>query len=263
MKIIDTHCHAAQVWYEPLESLLFQMDQNQVEQAILIQIFNEYDNMYNLECVQRHPDRLSLVVLVDVKRPTAVAELERLVEQGAKGVRMRANWRSPGADPLALWRAALRLGVPVSCMGASKDFAAPAFVELVQALPELTIIIEHLGSSSQPDGEVSPFPLRQQVFDRARFPNLYIKVPGFGEFCPRAIPVNADFPFERDNLQLLDRAYAAFGSDRMLWGSDYSPVSNREGYRNALHYPLDYFKAQHPEACDAIFGGTAARVFGL
>ena len=43
MKIIDTHCHASRIWYEPLDNLLFQMDQNQVEQAVLIQIFNEYD----------------------------------------------------------------------------------------------------------------------------------------------------------------------------------------------------------------------------
>jgi L-fuconolactonase len=78
MKIIDTHCHASRIWYEPLDGLLHQMDQNQVEQAVLIQIFNEYDNAYNFECVRQHPDRLCVVALVDVNRATAGDELERL-----------------------------------------------------------------------------------------------------------------------------------------------------------------------------------------
>ena len=26
----------------------------------------------------------------------------------------------------------------------------------------------------------------------------------------------------------------SFGSDHMMWGSDFPPVSNREGYKNAL-----------------------------
>jgi L-fuconolactonase len=263
MKIIDTHCHASRIWYEPLDGLLHQMDQNQVEQAVLIQIFNEYDNAYNFECVRQHPDRLCVVALVDVNRATAGDELERLAEQGAKGVRLRADWRSPGDDPLAIWRAALRMGLLVSCMGTPAEFAASEFAELVQTLPDLPIIIEHLGSGSQPDGESAPYPIRQQVFDLARFPNVSIKVPGLGEFCQRAFPLDSEFPFERANLQLLDRAYAAFGPDRMMWGSDYPPVSNREGYRNALHYPLNYFSTHHAADCPAIFGGTAARVFDL
>src|SRR3954447_10462665 len=52
--IVDSHCHASQAWYAPVESLLHEMDRNGVERAILIQIAGEYDNSYQLACVRQH-----------------------------------------------------------------------------------------------------------------------------------------------------------------------------------------------------------------
>ena len=33
----------------------------------------------------------------------------------------------------------------------------------------------------------------------------------------------------------------AFGPQRVMWGSDYPPVSSREGYHRSLQFPLGYF----------------------
>ncbi|MGN6697998.1 MAG: amidohydrolase family protein, partial [Thermomicrobiales bacterium] len=109
--IIDTHCHASPVWYEPVESLLAQMERNGVDAAVLIQMQGQFNNDYQFECVQRYPGKLASVVLVDVSQPNAPATLERLAQQGAAGVRLGPAWRSPGGDPLAIWRAAARLGL--------------------------------------------------------------------------------------------------------------------------------------------------------
>ena len=38
MRIVDSHCHVSPVWYEPVESLLFHLDRNGVELAVLIQM---------------------------------------------------------------------------------------------------------------------------------------------------------------------------------------------------------------------------------
>src|SRR3979490_1543136 len=121
MGFVDTHCHASLHWYEPIETLLFEMDRNDVDQAVLIQIMGQYDNSYQHACVQRYPDRLVSVVLVDPRQPDAPTTLERLAEAGAGGVRLPAGARSPGDDPLAIWRAAARLGLPVSSGGSSAD----------------------------------------------------------------------------------------------------------------------------------------------
>ncbi len=105
MPIVDSHCHASLAWFQPVESLVHEMDQNGVEHAILIQIRGQYDNAYQAECAQRFPGRFSSVAGVDWERPDAVQRLEQLVEQGAAGVRLRPTSRSAGGDPLAFWRA--------------------------------------------------------------------------------------------------------------------------------------------------------------
>jgi hypothetical protein len=38
MVIVDAHGHASLDWYEPIETLLFEMDRHGVDQAVLIQI---------------------------------------------------------------------------------------------------------------------------------------------------------------------------------------------------------------------------------
>src|SRR3979411_3285036 len=117
MGSVDSNCHASLHWYEPIETLLFEMDRNDVDQAVLIQINGQYDNTYQQECVRRYPQRFTSVVLVDPQQPDALETLDRLAEAGASGVRLRPDARSPGADPLAIWRAAGRLGLAVSCGG--------------------------------------------------------------------------------------------------------------------------------------------------
>ena len=263
MVIVDTHCHASTSWYEPAESLLFHMDRNRVAHAVLVQIMGQYNNDYQFQCVRRYPDRFVSLVLVDSEKPDAEDELERLVAKGARGVRLRTHTRSPGDDPLAIWRKAVELGLPISCGGTVDGFASDEFAELIAEIPGTPIIIEHLGSINHPDGEPAPYPLRRKVFSLARFPNVYIKIHGMGEFCERAMPVTEPFPFELPVPPLLEMAYEAFGPQRMMWGSDYPPVSQREGYRNALQLTLDQLRTKSDQDRQMIFGGVALDVFGF
>jgi L-fuconolactonase len=189
--------------------------------------------------------------------------LTHAAEQGAQGVRLRADIRSPGDDPLAIWRTAQTLGMSVSCSGSPDLFADPAFAQLAAELPDLPIIIEHLASlkataTALPDGQ-----LCAQIFDLARFPNLYMKIHGLGEICTRNMPVTEPFPFDRTGVALLRMAYDAFGADRLMWGSDFPPVSGREGYGNALHLTMAELADLSPEENALIFGGVAARVYGI
>jgi len=62
---------------------------------------------------------------------------------------------------------------------------------------------------------------------------------------------------------LLPSAYAAFGANRMMWGSDYPPVSMREGYRNALRFTMERFADKSEEEQASIFGGVAGHLFGF
>ena len=62
MVIVDSHCHVSSNWYEPVESLLFQMDRHGVAHAVLIQMQGRFDNSYQFDCVRRYPGRWEVAV---------------------------------------------------------------------------------------------------------------------------------------------------------------------------------------------------------
>ena len=47
----------------------------------------------------------------------------------------------------------------------------------------------------------------------------------------------------------------------MMWGSDYPPVSNREGYRNALHGVMEHPGFGTEDEKEWVMGKTALGLF--
>jgi L-fuconolactonase len=261
LQIVDSHVHPSLAWFEPVESLLFHMDRYGVEKALLVQIYNQFNNDYLFECQRRYPDRfVSVTVVIDTDAPDAPETLERLVDQGASGLKLRVDARSPGKDPLAIYRTAERLGIAVSVGGFQKMFLSDDFAHLIQAVPKLPIVMEHLGADG---GGRDPLDVTAfaKVFELARFPNLYVRFHGLAEFAPRAIPVTEPFPFKLPVPPLLEMAYDAFGPERMMWGSDYPPVSIREGYGLSLRLPLEQLAGKSDADKALMFGKVAATVF--
>ena len=60
---------------------------------------------------------------------------------------------------------------------------------------------------------------------------------------------------------LIEMALEAFGANRLMWGSDFPPVANREGYRNALRFPMEHIEFKSQEDKEWTFGRTAASMF--
>jgi L-fuconolactonase len=185
-----------------------------------------------------------------------------LAAQGVAGLRLRATDRTPGSDPLAIWRAADRFGLPVSVVGRWPDLTSQDFSNLLHQLPALVVVLEHLGSGPEPDATAEDRAGRARVFELARFPAVHIKIPGLGEFARRSRP-GSEEPFERPIPPYLADVHAGFGAARMMWGSDFPPVAAREGYGNALAWCRAEFAGLPEHDVEAIFGGTAARVFGI
>lgn len=238
------------------------MDCNGVAQAVLTQFMGQTDNDYQFDCQRRYPGRFANVVIVDAAKPDAPEALRRLAERGAGGVRLRPFARSPGDDPYAIWRAAGQLNLTVSCGGRSAaDFCDDGFAKLIETLPGVRFVIEHLGAMNHPDVDDDARALRQKAITLARYPNVYMKVPGLGEIAKRAMPPRKDYPFEEPIPPYIKLAYDAFGPERLMWGSDHPNTSHREGYANALTLCRKQF-ADAPQAhLDLIFGGVAAKLF--
>jgi L-fuconolactonase len=261
MLTVDTHCHASELFFEPVELLLYQLERNDVQHAVLIQIRGQYDNSYQEECTLRYPRRFSSVVMVNVQQNDALVALQGWVERGAVGIRLRVD------DAEAVWRQAAKLGIAVSAQGHVADFASEQFTRLVQDLPTTPIVLEHYAGLHHIANDRGPSPddsLVDRVLGLAQYPNVFIKVHGLGEFAERAIPMTPAFPFARPVPDVLDRVAAAFGPDKMMWGSDYPPCSSREGYRNVLRLPLASLEEKYgPEDLAKIFGGNALKIFPI
>ena len=263
MLIVDTHCHTSPYWAEPVEILLEEMNRNDVDKAVLTQLSGVYDHSYLIKCKRRFPRRFSVVVIVDVERPDAPEELERWVNEGARGLRIRLPMCPTGGDPSALWRKAAELCIPVTCVGTHDEFASADFEKVVRDFPDLDIVIEHLGHAGQADRDTSPpFTNYSKVLALAKHSNTYMKVPGLGEICPRPMPLRQPVVFQ-DVPPVIEMAIEAFGPKRLMWGSDFPPVASREGYRNALGFPMEQGSFKSDEDKEWVFGKTAMSVWNF
>ncbi len=259
MIVVDTHCHVGLNWFQPVEALLCEMQRNGVAKAVLTQFWGNYDNQYEIDCVRNYPGRFVATVLVDAKRTAATETLEKWAKKGAVGVRLGVDARSPGADPLAIWRKAAELGLVVSASGAQEKLASSDFRKLVEELSELKIVLEHLGVAR--GGANTDFSLFEKILSLAKYPNVYIKFGGFGEILPRPMPIRGS-PFSAPPRELR-MAYEAFGSEHMMWGSNFPPCSRLEGYTNALCLPMDKTPFFSEEDKEWAFGKTALSVWKM
>ncbi|MBM3926737.1 MAG: amidohydrolase [SAR202 cluster bacterium] len=258
MLIVDTHCHAGLNWFEPIEMLLRQMELNGVEKATLVQHRGAYDNSYLIEAAKKHPGKFAVVAIVDVSKADAGKALEGWARKGAVGVRLNASDRSPGKDLLAIWKKASELGLTVSVSGQTAPYASEEFEGLVVSMPKLPMVIEHLGNMKP--GEKAPYSTYKRILSLAKYSNTYIKVGGLGEISERPPVLTPEFGFDY-TPPLVDMALEAFGPKRVMWGSDYPPVSNREGYGNALAGIRDYPALKSKSDREWVMGKAAMEVW--
>lgn len=273
--IIDTHCHAGLFKYEPIESLLFHMEQNNVDKAVLIQYMGNSDNGYMLECMRRYPDKFAAAIIVDSSDDGT--QIRRWHEEGMNSIRLHATSRSTSMEPLAHWSTAAQLDMVVSVISSPAALNSRDFIDVVERFPDTRLVIEHLAGVKRNDEW--PYEEFREALKLARYENVFIKMPGFGEFCNTTAllsdglaenSVDLDDALASRNHPALEKippvaemTLEAFGPERIMWGSDYPPVSSREGYTLSLKLPQVYFGNLSQNEQAAIFGLTAAKVWGL
>ncbi|UJP09968.1 amidohydrolase family protein [Microbacterium sp. KUDC0406] len=101
-----------------------------------------------------------------------------------------------------------------------RDRQIPDVTALAEAVPDLRIVLDHLGKPAVGTDDAPLRPSaewRRDIADLARHPQVYVKLSG--------LPAEAGGHWDEDQLEpFLDVVAGAFGEDRLMWGSDW-PVS--------------------------------------
>jgi L-fuconolactonase len=101
-----------------------------------------------------------------------------------------------------------------------RDDQLPEIARLAGAIPELRMVLDHLGKPAVGTADAPRTPSVEWVRDLdelARHPQVFCKLSG--------LPAEASGQWSREQLEpFLDVAADAFGEERLMWGSDW-PVS--------------------------------------
>ena len=249
--IIDAHCHAWRYWpYQPavpdpesrgiVEQLLFEMDQNGVDQAAIVCAridHNPDNNDYVADAVRRHPDRLHQIADVDCSwtdtyhAPGAARRmLETIGKYRPKGF---THYVKPDDD--GSWYLSEEGLEFLAVAAAHRQIASfaipprfqPVIRKLAERFPTVPFLCHHMGVARA--SEPAPYPLFKEIVASATLPNVYVKMSGFHYVSRQAW----EYPF-KDCEWVVRGLYEHFGPDRLCWGSDYPVVRRAMTYQHAL-----------------------------
>jgi predicted TIM-barrel fold metal-dependent hydrolase len=277
MQVIDTHVHVISpdpsaypadpigghrsVWSQErpvdAEGLLRALDTAGIAKAVVVQASTVYghDNRYVADTVRAHPDRFAGVYSLDAMAADAVAQIDRWQAEGLSGFRLfttgstmpgQADWLGH-ADSYPAWAHAERLGIPV-CLQMTMQ-GLPALRSLLERFPAVRVLLDHCARPELADG--APYAAAKPLLDMAVFPGVYLKLTNRTlAAAAQGSSTPADF---------LAAAVAAFGAERIAWGSNFPAA---EGALADLYASARVALSALPGADrERIFSGTAKRIY--
>ncbi|MGE0407130.1 MAG: amidohydrolase [Candidatus Korobacteraceae bacterium] len=282
--IVDTHVH---VWtddparfpfanpyddkFKPpaiagtVERLLKEMDEFQIDNAVLVQMISHgWDNRYLAEVLRTHRARFRGQGLID---PTDPGRAERLAywmqEHGLSGMRFspiyyrdRDEWLN-SRESYPMWHKAEELGAIFNFFIATPQL--PRLEDMIQRFPRVRIVIDHLArvdlKGSKPEQEF------EKLLRLARYPNVWAKVSEL-----QIISASKEFPY-RDTFPYVQRLYDRFGGARLLWGTGFPGATREQAGRLPLSKELALVREELPfftaEDRNKILGLNALALWGF
>ena len=131
-----------------------------------------------------------------------------------------------------------------------------AAVSFVAALPDQPFVLDHIAKPDIANQRTDNWLLGFEGL--AQFEQVSCKVPGMVTEAAWNAWQPSDF------RAYMDKALEAFGVDRLMFGSDW-PVAllAADGYRDVYQLVADWAAALSEDEQAKLFGGNAARVYGL
>ncbi|MFI7101503.1 amidohydrolase family protein [Streptomyces sp. NPDC050161] len=251
-------------WADPirrdftLSDLAPQLAAHGIEGTVLVQSSSSYEETAELLAVAAGEGPVRGVVgWADLTDP-ALGEASAALGPGLVGIRHQVQ---DEPDPDWLTRPDVLRGLrTLAAAGLVYDLLVtprelPAALAAARAVPELSFVLDHAGKP--PVARGARLPWAGHLTAIARLPNVSCKLSG--------LVTEADWTTWRPD-QLLPYArhvLDAFGPDRVLFGSDWPVCTLAARYDEVV--ALAESATGHLTAAEraAVFGGTAARVYGI
>jgi L-fuconolactonase len=131
----------------------------------------------------------------------------------------------------------------------------PVAAEFVQRFPRQRFVLDHLAKPPIKSSSIESW--AEEIRNLAAFPNVYCKLSG--------LVTEADWQHWKpeDITPYLDVAFSAFGSDRLMAGSDWPVCLVAASYLQTLELLENYLDKRGPAVREAVLGGNARRFWRL
>jgi L-fuconolactonase len=126
-------------------------------------------------------------------------------------------------------------------------------LQLVLQFPNINFVIDHIAKPYIKKSKIESW--KDDIFAIAQCKNVYCKISG--------MVTEADFKLwkKEDFIPYLDVVVTAFGTDRILFGSDWPVCLSAAAYHEVIEIANDYFKSFTKEEQAGFWGKNAARFY--
>jgi L-fuconolactonase len=224
------------------ETLRLCLYPHQIAGGVLVEASNTpAETPWLLEVAQAFGPDWGVIGWVDTATPHAPNDIRALAHhQAFRGIRLNLMHTTRPAA------AALHALADHNCvLEVLIDWRTPeALWSIIEQHPQLVIVIDHFGGPTPTDDTLL---LWQQTMSRlAACDNVVLKISSFGPDTPLAV--------------LIDLAACLFGTQRLVFGSNWPIISDYHGMLKQLHQVL----VQHSQAVRAaLLAQNAARIYRL
>lgn len=242
------------------EHLLPELKLNHVEGCIAVQADqSEDETMLLVDLAQRHSFIRGVIGWVDL-RSDRLPERLKFFSQFEKLRGFRHIVQSESDECFLLRRDFLRGISELRAFGFTYDILVyarqlPAAVEFAARFPEQKFVVDHIAKPQIKVKEIAGW--EHWMRRMAALPNVHCKLSG--------MVTEADWRRWRpsDFEPYLDVVFECFGSDRLMFGSDWPVCLLAGSYCQVKKIIADYTQALPQYEKDKIFGLNATRFYGL
>jgi predicted TIM-barrel fold metal-dependent hydrolase len=213
-----------------IERVVPMIDEAGVNRVVIVPPTLEGERLdYGQEAANRYAGRFGIMGLINLNDPTTARRFSTWREQpGVLGIRLniageQALWLTDGTADW-FWPAAEKAGIPVMFLTTGQT---PRFAGIAERHPQLTLIIDHMGVSSESvRNNKLPEAIDQSVA-LAKYPNVSVKLSSAPSFSSEPYPY-------RDMTPHIRRLFDVYGPRRCYWGTDVTNSYAKASYRQRV-----------------------------